>query len=183
MSEQAQASGSGILLATALTNPETYGFKWVIGEVSGDNGKKPLGKIPLIEWTSTTLAQKAFGESFMLELVNGSQSIRVRIQNKLRPMIEAGDVKRDDVKAMKVLVVEEVLQGSTRRVRTQTVERFTDIAGVSHDTKDAADKANSAIMLERSQASIARLVDKGLSYDEAIEALGLRTEAPQAATQ
>ena len=175
---ESQKQASGILLETALANPETYGFKWTTGKINGDNGKRPLGTIPLIQWTSTSLAAKYLGEPFMLELVNGSQSSTVQIQNKFRPLLEKGEIKKDDLKTMRRMIVEEWLMGGgTRRVRTVTETVYTDLNGGMHNTKDSADRANTAIQLERSQAQIARLVDRGFSVEEAKEALGL-TEAP-----
>ncbi len=103
-----------------------YGLVWTFNNTLQNKDDVVLSdKVPLLQYADSVKAMAELGrEHFDAELVS-SQSSRVRQQNRIRPLLESGKVKRSDVAEMQRLAAEALLKvRSGRAVVTREVEVF-----------------------------------------------------------
>jgi len=132
-------------IAEILADPSAHGFRFNTEPVSKGKMQLPGAQIAIVEDVAKFAA--TFGETAILASLDGS-SIRVETQGVNRNALWANHgEKREKLQEM---VVAKLLGAKRTRTTTRVVEveRFLDVDGNVHDTKEAAREASLAILAQ-----------------------------------
>lgn len=155
-------------VAVIVAKPEQYGFRWALHVLHTDNGATRLrdaDTAPAI--FDLAKLRAAFTDARVLAWLQGASSVKVQSDTVCRKLREKNATVSEQ--EQRENVVRRVLLGeaAARSVKTVTVEvvKYAAMDGRQYDS-----------LLDAQRASIAVMVDMGLTLNEAKQRLGIATD-------